>query len=230
LHAKSLTIMALSTEAFDELRRAYPVFDGMPPHLLDQLRARAHALRVPRGASVFDERQACELFPLVLKGKVRVEKLGEKGRRLKLYDVAPGEGCVLTGSCLLSNVPYTARGEAVCDVDLVGVPRSLFLQLIDGFEPFRRQIFQLVAERMTELMSLVEEVAFRRLDQRLAARLLDKGTKVQVTHQQLADELGSVREIVSRILGQFVDEGLIRSGRQEIEVLDPEGLRARISS
>jgi CRP/FNR family transcriptional regulator, anaerobic regulatory protein len=118
----------------------------------------------------------------------------------------------------------------VCDVDLVGVPRSLFLQLIDGFEPFRRQIFQLVAERMTELMSLVEEVAFRRLDQRLAARLLDKGAKVQVTHQQLADELGSVREIVSRILGQFVDEGLIRSGRQEIEVLDPEGLRARISS
>ena len=82
---------------------------------------------------------------------------------------------------------------------------------------------------VSEMMALVESVAFQRLDQRLAARLLGHGPVLRLTHQQLADELGSAREIVSRVLGQFADEGLIRSGRQEIEILDAPRLRERVA-
>jgi CRP/FNR family transcriptional regulator, anaerobic regulatory protein len=220
----------MDNQLLQPLIKSYPIFAELPDPLMQSLLHQAMLIKVSQGTSLFSEHQVCELFPLVIKGTIKVEKLGENGRRLKLYEVGPGEGCVLTGSCLLSNVSYTARGEAVSDLEIVGIPRALFMTLIDEFEPFRRQVFQLVAERMAELMALVEEVAFHRLDQRLAARLLGHGAKLKVTHQELADELGSVREIVSRVLGQFADDGLIRSARQEIEVLDAVRLRARVSS
>jgi CRP/FNR family transcriptional regulator len=217
----------MQADTFATLLRVYPVFAALPEPLQRELQQQGRYLQIPSGTTLFNERQACELFPLVLTGRIRVEKLGERGRRLKFYDVGPGEGCVLTGSCLLSNVHYTAHGETATDVELIGLPRAFFMQLINGYEPFRRQVFQLVAERMADLMALVEQVAFQRLDQRLAAHLLGRGSKLKVTHQELADELGSVREIVSRVLGQFAEEGLIRSGRQEIEILDAARLRTR---
>jgi CRP/FNR family transcriptional regulator len=94
---------------------------------------------------------------------------------------------------------------------------------------FRDFVFALFSERMAELMQLVEEVAFRKLDQRLAALLLGKGRMLRTTHQQLADELGSVREMVSRLLKGFAEQGLVRLGREQVEVLDPAGLRRMAS-
>ncbi len=94
---------------------------------------------------------------------------------------------------------------------------------------FRDFIFSLFSERMADLMQLVEEVAFHKLDQRLAALLLGKGRVVRASHQQLADELGSVREMVSRLLKRFEDQGLVRLGREQVEVLDPAGLRRAAS-
>ena len=98
-----------------------------------------------------------------------------------------------------------------------------------GEAAFRDFVFALFSERMAELMQLVEEVAFRKLDQRLAALLLGKGRVVHVTHQQLADELGSVREMVSRLLKGFAEQGLVRLGREQVEVLDAAGLRKMAS-
>jgi len=90
---------------------------------------------------------------------------------------------------------------------------------------FRAFVFSLFSERMAELMQLVEEVAFQKLDQRLAALLLGKGRVVHASHQQLADELGSVREMASRLLKRFEEQGLLRLGREKVEVPDPAGLR-----
>jgi CRP/FNR family transcriptional regulator len=104
------------------------------------------------------------------------------------------------------------------------LPRDLFDEMLD-VTAFRDFVFDLFAERISELMQLVEEVAFRKLDQRLANLLLGKGRQLHTTHQQLADELGSVREMVSRLLKGFADQGLVRLGREQIEILDPAGLR-----
>ena len=152
-------------------------------------------------------------------------KTGANGRELQLYRVVPGEACILTSSCLLGQVAYRARGVADSDVVAVALPPAVFTALLAEHEPFRRYVFGLFAERMAELMALVEAVAFQRLDQRLAALLLGKGRIVRTTHQALADELGSVREIVSRLLKSFAERGLVSLSREQVEIVDARRLR-----
>ena len=186
--------------------------------------AEARELTVPAGTVLFDERQPCQGFPFVLAGVIRVLKTAANGRELPLYRVLPGESCIITSSCLLGHADYNARGVAEIDTSLVLMPRRLFDDLL-AQPPFRDFVFHLFSERMAELMTLVEEVAFRKLDQRLAGLLLGRGKVVHVTHQQLADELGSVREMVSRLLKGFAEQGLVRLSREQVEILDPGRLR-----
>ncbi len=104
------------------------------------------------------------------------------------------------------------------------LPKAVFDEMM-GERPFRDFVFHLFAERIADLMQLIEEVAFRKLDQRLAALLLGKGRVLHVTHQQLADELGSVREIVSRLLKGFAEQGFVRLAREQVGIVDAAGLR-----
>lgn len=207
-----------------QLEGLYPVLAELPQKLRQEVAGAAQAVTVPSGATLFDERQPCQGFPFVLAGAIRVAKVSATGRELPLYRVTPGETCIITSSCLLGNVPYNARGTTESETVLVLLPQDLFMELL-AQAPFRNFIFNLFAERMADLMRLVEEVAFRKLDQRLAALLLGKGRIVHATHQQLADELGSVREMVSRLLKGFAEQGLVALGREQIEIRDAAGLR-----
>ena len=202
----------------------YPVLQDLPAPLRERLLAESQPMTVPAGTVLFDEHQPCQGFPFVLAGSVRVVKLAANGRELPLYKVLPGESCIITSSCLLGHADYNARGVTENETTLVLLPRALFDKML-GETPFRDFVFDLFAERISELMQLVEEVAFRKLDQRLANLLLGKGRQLHTTHQQLADELGSVREMVSRLLKGFADQSLVRLGREQIEILDPAGLR-----
>jgi CRP/FNR family transcriptional regulator len=208
----------------DRLDALYPVLKALPGPARQRIASAAVLATLPAGSVVFDERQPCAGFPLVLDGAIRVAKLSAGGRELPLYRVTPGETCIITSSCLLGNVPYNARGVAESETTLALLPQGMFVELL-ALEPFRSFIFNLFAERMADLMQLVEEVAFRKLDQRLAALLLGKGRLVHATHQQLADELGSVREMVSRLLKSFAGQGYVALGREQIEILDAAGLR-----
>lgn len=209
------------------LMELYPILKALPPVLRAKVLKQAQTVTVPAGTLIFDERQPCRGFPFIIKGGIRVLKPAANGRELPLYRVLPGESCIITSSCLLGHADYNARGIAETDTTLMLLPRSLFDQLIEQ-PAFRDFIFQLFSERIADLMQLIEEVAFRKLDQRLAGLLLGKGKRLHATHQQLADELGSVREIVTRLLNGFAGQGLVRLGREEIEILDSAGLR-RIS-
>ncbi|HTY02640.1 MAG TPA: Crp/Fnr family transcriptional regulator [Rhodocyclaceae bacterium] len=208
----------------DTLRELYPVLAKLPTALATRVQEEAQTLTVPDGTVVFDERQACQGFPFVIRGDIRVVKPAANGRELPLYRVLPGESCIITSSCLLGHTDYNARGIAEGETALALMPRPLFDRLM-GEPPFRDFIFHLFSERIADLMQLIEEVAFRKLDQRLAGLLLGKGKVVHATHQQLADELGSVREIISRLLKGFAEQGLVRLAREQVEILDPAGLR-----
>jgi CRP/FNR family transcriptional regulator len=201
----------------------YPVLRQLPAPLAQRF-ADCQPLTVPAGAVLFDVHQPCQGFPLVTAGSIRVVKPAANGRELPLYRVVPGESCIITTSCLLGHADYNARGIADTESTLVLLPRDLFDQLLDQ-PAFRSFVFNLFSERIADLMQLVEEVAFRKLDQRLAGLLLGKGHTIHATHQQLADELGSVREMVSRLLKNFAEQGLVRLGREQVEILDPAGLR-----
>lgn len=211
----------MSAETIDTL---YPVLAALPADLHQRLMATMQSMTVPAGTVLFDERQPCLGFPFVLAGSIRVTKAAANGRELPLYRVLPGESCIITSSCLLGHAAYNARGTTEAASTLILLPRNLFDELL-GQAAFRDFVFNQFAERMAELMQLVEEVAFRKLDQRLASLLLGKGRVLHTTHQQLADELGSVREMVSRLLKGFAEQGLVRLGREQVEILEPAGLR-----
>lgn len=211
-----------------QLLQLYPVLGQLPADAFAALTRGAQLMQLPAGTAVFDERQACQGFPFVLLGGIRVVKSAPNGRELPLYRVAPGETCIITSSCLLGHTDYNARGVTETATELLLLPRPLFETLL-AHPAFRDFVFQLFSERIADLMQLIEEVAFRKLDQRLAALLLGRGRVVHATHQQLADELGSVREIVSRLLKGFAAQGFVLLGREQIEILDPAALR-RLSS
>lgn len=178
-------------------------------------------LTLAKGSILFDEGAACTGFPLVLAGEVRVVKASAGGRALYLYSVLAGQSCVITQACLLGRQHYDARGLAHTGVTLCLLPRALFDDLLAVHAPFRHFVFALFSERLAGLMTLVAEVAFKRLDQRLARLLVDRGPVLHITHQALADDLGSVREIVTRLLHQFADEGWVELARERIGVLEP---------
>ena len=204
----------------------YPALSKLPTSHLTALLQPTAIMRLPAGTQVFAEHQPCQGFPLLLEGSIKVCKLAASGRELVLYRVTPGGSCIISSSCLLGKSEYNARGIAETPLTLLVLPMPLFSELMVTHSPFRDFVFHLFAERIGELMQLVEEVAFARLDQRLAKLLLARNeTLIAVTHQQLADELGSVREIVSRLLKGFVAQGLVTLGREQIAISDRNGLQ-----
>ena len=217
------------TETTEDLRQAlllvYPVLRSLSSQQLAALCQTATQLQVPASGELFAEGQTCKGFPLILRGTIKVVKSSAGGREMLLYRVPPGDSCIITSSCLLADSPYSARGVAETPLSLLLLPITVFEQLIADSRPFRDFVFRLFAERIAELMQLVEEVAFRRLDQRLAKLLLARGDAIQCTHQALAEELGSVREIVSRLLKGFAAAGFVSLAREQITVVDRAGLR-----
>lgn len=208
----------------EQLLTLYPALAGLPEARIAQL-LQAPTASLPAGTTVFSENQPCAGFPLLLAGSIKVVKQAASGRELMLYRVTPGGSCIISSSCLLGRSDYNARGIAETPLSLLLLPVGEFARLLVDHTPFRDFVFHLFAERIGELMQLVEEVAFARLDQRLAKLILARQSDtLNVTHQQLADELGSVREIVSRLLKGFAAQGLVALGREHLTVVDRDGL------
>ena len=208
----------------EQLLGRFPVFAGLTPKFLERLLGEAQLVQAPKGSVLFRPGQPCRGFPLLLEGTVRVSQTSSGGREIVLYHVEPGQGCLLSGGCLLGHSDYGASGVAETDVTLLSIPPALFQELLVEHEPFRRFVFGMYGERLAQVMQLVEEVAFRRLDARLAQLLLQRGPVVAGTQQKLAEELGSVREIVSRLLRQFEARGWVELGRERITVRDARAL------
>jgi CRP/FNR family transcriptional regulator len=206
------------------LLERFPFFTDLPAVRVERLLAEAQLVRAPKGTVLFHSGQPCRGFPLLLEGTVRVSQTSPNGREIVLYHVEPGQGCLLSGGCLLGHADYGASGVAETDVTLLSIPPALFQELLVQHEPFRRFVFGMYGERLAQVMQLVEEVAFRRLDARLAQLLVQRGPVVAATQQKLAEELGSVREIVSRLLRQFEERGWVELGRERITVRDARSL------
>ena len=220
------TITTVDPQKVLNLLKLYPPLAGLTTdHLTAILQPRA-IMQLPAGTQVFAEHQPCRGFPLLLEGSIKVVKQAASGRELLLYRVQPGGSCIISSSCLLGHSDYNARGIAETPITLLALPVASFSALMLEHLPFRDFVFHLFTERIAELMQLVEEVAFARLDQRLAKLLLARPENtLNVTHQQLADELGSVREIVSRLLKGFAAQGLVTLGREQLSITDRPGLQ-----
>lgn len=216
---------AATAEELARLAALYPALAQLPEALQDQLLAQqAMWLSVPAGTTLFEEQAPCQGFPLVLSGEVRVARGSAQGRSLELYRVGPGELCVVSASCLFGQHLLSAHGETTAATRLAVLPPAAF-DACCAHEPFRRFVFGVFADRLADLMALAEAVAFQRLDQRLAAALLGHGEVLHTSHQALADELGTVREMVTRLLRRFERSGWLALGRERIELRDAVALR-----
>ena len=216
---------APDTAELAQLAILYPALAALPADLRGPLLSQqAQWLSVTAGTTLFQEQSPCQGFPLVLNGEVRVARGTAQGRTLELYRVGPGELCVVSASCLFGQHLLSAHGETTSSTRLAVLPPAAF-DACCAHEPFRRFVFGVFADRLADLMALAEAVAFQRLDQRLAAALLGHGEVLLTSHQALADELGTVREMVTRLLRRFERSGWLVLGRERIELRDASALR-----
>lgn len=208
----------------------FPELRDAPAATLERIARHGVYRKVPPGTVMFSERTPCGGFPLVLAGSVRVVQRYANGRELQLYRIKAGESCLLSGTCLLGRTEYSASGIAEDKLELLVIPPAEFNALIAEDEVFRAYVFGLYGERIAALLNLVEAIAYQKLDQRLASLLLEHASAgsatIHVTHQALADELGSVREIVTRLLRSFEDRGWVELGREKIVIRDADAIAA----
>ncbi len=189
---------------------------------------RGFILRAPAGAWVFREGLACEGYPIIVSGRIRVQKTGANGREIALYRVGPGETCVITTACLMRDAVYDAEAMAETDVTAKVLPKAVFRELLATSESFRDFVFRAFSARLASLLARIEEVAFERIDRRLAQRVLDAADAegaVAQTHRELAVELGTAREVVSRKLKDFERSGWIELHRGGLRLLNLAALR-----
>jgi CRP/FNR family transcriptional regulator len=220
----------IDEKKFDELIENYPAIREGGPELQEQLKQFAILKKIPAGEFIFIEKDNCTFFALLLSGRVRVFKEGESGREVTLYRFEKGESCILTVSCILSDSLYPAIAVAEEDSEAFLIPANVFREWISKFDAWRKYVFEILAKRLSSVIMVVEEVAFKRVDSRIAELLLsnpDNTGIVNLTHQQIAAEIGTSREVVTRILKDLEHEKLISSTRGQILILDPSELRKK---
>jgi CRP/FNR family transcriptional regulator len=201
--------------------KAFPGFGTGPEELVRDLLQSGRSAVIPQGRQIYSEGDACSAIAFVLSGEIRVYKVGQTGREITLYEIGPGETCILNASCILSEKSYPAHAASVSDVSLLLVPSTDFRGLVARYERMRDFVFTLLSERLSGVMELVEEVAFGRMDERLSDYLVEKAENglIGATHQQIANDLGTSREVVSRLLKDMERKGNVRLSRNEVRLL-----------
>jgi len=203
----------------------FPEFIQCGESKIMSLMESATLVNIPGGQQVFASGAQCENYLLLLKGSVKAQLLSENGREMLLYQVRPGDSCVLTTSCLLSGEHYPAEAYTEGEVSAFVIPSHAFYRCLEQSAFFREFVFKNFAARLSNVIGRLGEVVFEGIEWRLAKELLNADTEVlHLTHQELAIKLGSAREVISRNLKQFEAKGLVKLNRGTVTILDREAL------
>jgi CRP/FNR family transcriptional regulator, anaerobic regulatory protein len=219
----------LTTKQLERIVLALPILKQAEAGLLHEFQQVATFMRIPKGQDVFIEGDRVDAIALLISGVVRVYKIGETGREITLYRFGNGESCILTANAILSQKNFPAVATVEKAAEAVMIPADAFRDWVRRYDLWREFVFDLLSERLSSVMAIVEEVAFHRMDARLASLLTERGRSsdlIQTTHQEIAAELGSSREVISRILEDFAARGMIEVFRGSIKILDREVLQA----
>jgi len=211
----------------DQARAVFPFLQGANVAFLKDFFDHASHVTLPAGQFICMEGNSCAVLPLALTGQARVYKIAASGREITLYRIPSGESCILTASCIMSQRIFPAFAVAETDMEALAVPAHLLPVWFDQHAVWRTYAFDLLSRRLSSVIELVEEVAFHHMDARLAAYLADAASadgRVERTHEVVAADLGTSREVVSRLLKDFEQDHLVALSRGVIEVRD----RARL--
>jgi CRP/FNR family transcriptional regulator len=212
---------------------AFPFLKDSDKEIREQMLTHVSIAKIPKGNCIFLEGDECRNFALILSGMVRVYKLGESGREITLYRLHAGDSCILTASCILSQNSFPAIAAADEEVEAALVPSNIFREWTGRYEIWRNYVFNLLAKSLSSVMATLEEVAFQRMDVRIAEYIMKLSKKsnngIKITHQDIAMELGTSREVVSRILKHFEYDKLITLQRGVIILNDVDKFRNKTS-
>ncbi len=211
-----------------DLKKTLALFNELNSPSTLAILSKADQITVPAKTTLFRQGDLCKNYLLVLDGVIKVFSRAENGREIVLYRLRGGDSCVLTTSCLFGNVNYSAEGLAETEVTALTIPGKLFNEAVQNSEIFRQHVFKSFSSNLSSLIGLVEGVAFGRLDMRLAKYLLeqcDPSLTIKVTHQDLATELGTAREVISRKLKDLETQGLLEISRGYIRITDKDALK-----
>jgi CRP/FNR family transcriptional regulator len=220
----------LDPEHYRQIAEVLPFLKNSESEVAREFRRVAYYARIPVGKDIFVEGDAVQSIALILSGKVRVYKIGENGREITLYRFGLGESCILTANAIMNHQTFPAVALVESEAEAIMVPAETFRDWMRRYDEWRTFLFDLLSQRLADVMAIVDEVVFHRMDARVAALLLrrtEQGSIIQITHQEIAAELGTSREVISRILEGFESAGSISSSRGQIEVLDAQELSLR---
>lgn len=196
----------------------HSILETLPEGLRGDALSGLQPLRFEQGKILFRAGDPCQGLPLVLNGSVKVQMTGLSGNSIVLYRMGADDICTLSIGCLMTGDNFRAEAVVEDEAEVFMVPRGLFDRLMDQSADFRLGIMESYGRRLNDLMLLVEEVAFRRMDERLAQWLEARAVEgsIRITHQELAVELGTAREVVSRLLKELERQGKLRLSRGRI--------------
>ena len=185
-------------------------------------------ISAPAGTIISNTGDSCHDLIVLQKGKIRVYRPAEDGRAITLYYVNQGESCILTASCILNTTVFPAIAEVEQNAEGIVIPAEKIFQWLTSEPLWQQYIFSLLSHRMADLISLVDNLAFCKLNVRLAQWLLtqsNQNQKIITTHQVISEELASSREVISRLLKEFERQGLISLNRGAIKIINRENIK-----
>lgn len=207
-----------------DLRRLFP--DLYEPEVREALLQEGSLIELKEGDRLMEMGQYIKNLPLVLTGSLKVLREDEEGRELVLYHVGPGQSCAMAITCCMGDARSTVRVIADENTTAVSIPTRLLDDWSTRYRSWKAFVMHQYQQRFDDLLNVIDSIAFRKLDERLLMTLRDRAkrsgsTILKASHQELADELHSSREVISRLLKQMEREGLVRMGRQQLELLRP---------
>lgn len=188
---------------------------------------------IPKGMKVFDEGDRCGGVPFILNGVIRVSKFGKNGREITLYRLTSGDACQLTITSVLSNIAYPATAIVEEEAEVVLLSVQQFTEMMRYNSNLQHFVYKLLSDRFLEIMTLIDELIFRKIDERLIEFLLgnsrQNGDIIEMTHDEIAIELGTAREVISRVIKSLERAGYIQLSRGKVRVLSRKALEEKMS-
>ena len=220
----------IDSSQLERASKSLPILQLAEAAFAREFQQAAFFVHIPAGRDVFLEGDRVEAIALLISGVVRVYKVSETGREITLYRFGNGSSCILTANAILSYKTFPAVATVEQEAEAVMIPADIFRDWVKRHDLWREFVFDLLSQRLSTVMAVIDEVAFQRMDRRVASFLLERAKNrnpLRITHQEIAAELGSSREVISRLLEDFASDGIIRSGRGTVEILDFELLESR---
>jgi CRP/FNR family transcriptional regulator len=207
----------------------FPIWNKMTPAHQQRLKDSADFLKVKAGSVIHNGSMDCLGLLLIQSGQLRVYTLSSEGREITLYRLFDHDICLFSASCVMPNIQFEVIIEAEKDAEMWVLPSCLFKDLMEESAVVANYANQLISSRFSEVMWLMEQIMWKSFDKRLASFLLEESvleasTSLKITHEKIANHMGTAREVVTRMLRYFQSEGMVKLTRGAVEIVNEEAL------